>query len=104
MTPKPQANTTIESALVELFMAGRKSAFREIETKGKAIQIPIVAQTAETTKAITQAMLEALPKRIKHNYDIRLGNSRPLKEREVGMKMHNKAIEQMEIAIKKRGR
>ena len=62
MTPKPQDSKTIESALVELFMAGRKSAFSEIETKGKAIQIPIVAQTAEATKIIESLVIEAYKK------------------------------------------
>ena len=90
MTPKPQANKTISEILADfggLILGDQMTTTKRIDY---------------ATNAITQAMLDALPKKIDNKLiELNLQNGKP--QQAASYNGFNAAIVQMETAIKKIG-
>jgi len=118
MTPKPQANKTIPEILENLYAAGVVAGRQIPEKTGLGMVIAGEILPKEATQAITQAMLDALPKKyglhiVKEMEELKeeTKNMHPSsnayreiersKSISMGRKVgFNEAIDQMESAIK----
>lgn len=72
------------------------------EYDGKWIDVTNdVMSLKELFKSQQLSLIERIPKPIESPSDIRCGNSRPLKEREIVMKSYNKCLSDVEAALRK---
>ena len=112
MTPKPQAKS-IDEIIMGVWHEGYNRCNVEKNNKDGYDNYAYFISPEEATKAITQAMLDALPKKIKYTGDEIMGMKIAISEQQVAdgftfrstkeIDAFNKAIDQMESAIKLTG-